>query len=200
MRAHKMAVDPLENLTPDAQAAARALMDDAGCLPERAVSLVDAVANVAAAEALAVVAGTATVSAGFSDTRVTRLKAIIDALAIREAFPNTYEVGVLFRITPTQAGSLIRTYQARHSNEYRARMDAQIKTTAAKKSLKVGTPERKVWRIQLRDPAALDYAYDMLQRRGLSRSVVRDAVELTLTVDDGETDRHGLEAPAALGI
>lgn len=177
-------------------------MADAGCLPERALSLVDAVAEVAAAESLAIVAGTATVSAAFSDNRVTRLKATIDALPLKEAFPNSFEVGVIFRITPTQAGNLIRTYQARHSEAYRERMDAQIKIGVAKKKVKVkkgkGGGEVWVWIFQFGDPALLDYAYDKLRRRGLSQSVARDPVDLTLTVDVGVTDHFGLEADKAL--
>jgi hypothetical protein len=193
-----MAIDPIQNMAPEARVAARALIDDAGCLPERARNLVDAVSNVAAAEALAVVAGTATVSGGITDTRVTRLKALIDGLATTDAFPNTFEVGVIFRITPTQAGNLIRTYQARHSNEYRARMDAQVTATATATAQDLG--KREVWTIQFDDPAALEYAYDKLRRRGLSRSLERDIVELTLTVDRGQQDRHGRDARAALGL
>jgi hypothetical protein len=192
-----MAVDPFETLPSEVQPAVRALMDDAGCLLDRAVRLIDAVIDVAAAEALAVVAGTATISAGVSDSRVTRLKALIDALPATEPFPSAYEVGVIFRVTPTQASSLIRTYQARHSNEYRARMDAQVKHAKAEATT---LGNRNVWKIQFDDPAALDYSYDKLRRRGLSRSVARDPVELTLTVDRTAKDRHEKDARAALGI
>lgn len=191
-----MADDPFQNLTAPERQAADALVANSGCLPERAVALIEAVANVAAAEALEVVAGAATVSAGVTDARVARLRALITAVPPTASFPNAFEVGAIFQITPSQAGSLIRTYQARHSADYRGRMDRQLEDAVAHP---LTILKKDVWKIQFDDPPSLDYANDKLRRRGLSRSVVRDPVELTLTIARDQRDRHGQHALAVLG-
>jgi len=191
-----MATDPFSNLTQPETEAAKALVSDGGCLPDRAVALVQAVAEVAAVEALEIVAGTATVSASIIDTRVTRLKRIIDYLPDDARFPDPYEVGVIFRITTRQAQSLINTYQARYSANYREHVDRHIKAAIARPTT---VEKRNKWVIEFSDPAALDFAYDTLKRRGLSKSLERDRTALTITVDRAQNDRHGLDAVAALG-
>src|SRR6266567_5630955 len=119
-----MAADPL---AADKEAAAKALVADAGCLPERARTLVDAYAGVAAQEAIAVIAGTAEVATGVLDARVARLKRLVDALPKSERFPDAYELGAIFKITVMQARNVARTYQARYPSAYRTRLDAGVK-------------------------------------------------------------------------
>jgi hypothetical protein len=192
----RITTDPFSNLTQPEAEAAKALVSDAGCLPDRAVALVQAVAEVAAVEALDIMAGTATVSASIVDTRVTRLKRVIDHLPDDIPFPDPYEVGVIFRITTRQAQSLINTYQARYSADYREHMERQIKAAIARPTT---VDKRNKWVIEFSDPTALDFAYDTLRRRGLSKSLERDRTALTLTVDRNQKDRHELDAVAALG-
>lgn len=89
-----------DDLSPLANQATQALVDDAGCREERAAALVQAVTNVAAEEALMIVAGTASVSGSIVDTRVARLRRIIEALPEASAFLRAWEV-VMRKTTPT---------------------------------------------------------------------------------------------------
>ena len=190
-----VASDPFSTLTQPEAEAAKALVSDAGCLPDRAVVLVKAIAEVAAVEALEIVAGTATVSGSIVDTRVTRLKQIIDYLPDDAPFPDPYEVGVVFRIRTSQARSLINTYQARYSADYRAHMERQLQAATAKATT---VDKKNKWVIEFGDPTALDFAYDTLKRRGLSKTLERDRTALTIIVDRDQKDRHGLDAVEAL--
>jgi hypothetical protein len=99
----------------DQRAAAEALVADAGCANDRAIELVTAVEEVGRKEALETVAGTASVSGSIVDTRVERLKKLIDALGKDATLPNAYELSAIFRVTTSQARSLLRTYEVRHS-------------------------------------------------------------------------------------
>lgn len=184
------------NLSEPEAEAARALVEDAGCLEERAEQLVTASATVAAQEALAIIAGTATVSGSIVDTRVARLKQIIEALPKNAPFPDPYEVSVIFRITPSQARTLINTYQARYTADYRDRIKGLVKTAEAEATQK---DKREVWVIDFSDPAALDYAFETLKRRGLSKTLERDRTAMTITVDRDQEDRHGKNAVEVLG-
>lgn len=189
-----MAVDPL---AAQKEAAAEALAGDAGCLPERAKMLVDAYATVAAQEAVSVIAGEAEVASGVLDARVARLSRLVDALPDDERFPDAYELGAIFKITVSQARSLIRTYQARYSSAYRTRLDAAVKK-AHPNAQQIG--ERAVWAIEFDDPDSLDYAYDRLRRRGLTKDLERDVAAQTLTVRRDLTDRQGDNALEILGL
>jgi hypothetical protein len=183
-------------LTPDEQAAASALAADAGSLPARAEVLVRAVAQVAAEEAVAVIAGTANVGGGVLDTRVARLKRLVDALPATEAIPDVYEVGVIFRITVAQARNVIRTYQARYSTAYRKRQETRLKEAIAYAR---NIANREVWVIEFGDPDALDYGYELLRRRGLTKSLERDRAAQTLTMLRDQKDRSGKTAVEVLG-
>jgi len=183
------------NLSEPEAEAAQALIEDAGCLEERAEQLVTAVATVAAQEALAIIAGTATVSGSIVDTRVARLKQIIEALPKNAPFPDPYEVSVMFRITPSQARTLINTYQARYTADYRDRIKELVQAAEAEATQK---DKRNVWVIDFSDPAALDYSFETLKRRGLSKTLERDRTAMTITVDRDQKDRHGKNAVEVL--
>jgi hypothetical protein len=188
-----MAADPLEAAK---DAAAKALVADAGCLPDRAGALVDAFAAVVAQEALDVIAGAADVATGVLDARVARLRRLVDALPKDEPFPSVYELGAIFKITDSQARNLVRTYKARYPGAYRARLEAGVKGTTAEAKTVGG---RDVWVIDFSDPDALDYAYDLLRRRGLTRGLERDRSAQTLTVPRDQKDRSGKSAVEILG-
>jgi hypothetical protein len=188
-----MAADPLQA---EKEAAAKALVADAGCLPDRARALVDAFAEVVAQEALAIIAGTAEVATGVLDPRIARLRRLVDALPKEEPFPDAYELGAIFKITESQARNVIRTYQARYPSAYRGRVEAGVKSaTAEAKSVR----GRDVWVIEFDDPDTLDYAYDLLKRRGLTRGLERDRPAQALTVPRDQTDRNGKGAVEILG-
>jgi len=188
-----MAGDPLQV---EKDAAAEALVSDAGCLPDRARTMVDAFAAVVAQEALAVIAGTADVATGVLDARVARLRRLVEALPNGERFPDAYELGAIFKITEPQARNVIRTYQARYPSAYRSRLESGVKATTANPKTVGG---RDVWVIEFDDPAALDYAYDLLKRRGLTKGLERDRPAQTLTVPRAQKDRTGKSAVEILG-
>jgi len=188
-----VATDALEN---EKEAAAKALVDDAGCLDGRARALVDAYASVVAKEALAVVAGTGEVVGGVVEERVQRLRRLVEALPASEPFPNVYELGAIFRITDSQARNVIRTYQARYPRGYRARVEAAVKSAVAQ-AKNIGG--RDVWVIDFDNPDTLDYAHDLLKRRGLTRGLDRNRAAQTLTVPRDQKDRNGKNAVDILG-
>jgi hypothetical protein len=188
-----MSADPLKA---DKDAAVNALVADAGCLPDRARALVEAYATVVAQEAIGVIAGTAEVGSSVLDTRVGRLRRLVDALPRSERFPDAYELGAIFKITVAQARNVIRTYQARYPSSYRKRLEAGVKNAVAT-AKRVG--DRDVWVIEFDDPDALDYANDLLRRQGLTKGLERDRAGQRLVVPRDATGRSGEHAVAILG-
>jgi hypothetical protein len=176
-------------------AAVSALEEDAGCEPERARSLVKAVGAAAAAEAMELIAGQTQVLGSALDRRVAALERVIRALPVSERLPNRYEVGAIFRITPSQGANVLRTYQARYSDSYRARFVSAVAAVKPKPEQRAGT---NVFVFEFSDPALLEYAVERLRRRGLTRSVSIDKTKLELVVDRDVKDRFGKRADAAL--
>jgi hypothetical protein len=176
-------------------AAVHALQEDGGCAPERARVLASAVGEAATNEALEVMAGTVQSLGSAVDRRVAMLDRVIHALDPKEPLPTMYEVGVIFRITPYQARSVLRTYEARFASSYRARLRASLKALKATREQRGGT---NVFVFDFTDPAVLDYAVERLRRRGLTRSVAIDRTKLQVVVDRSEKDRFGKDADGAL--
>ena len=178
-----------------AEEAAEALTIDAGSSPERAATLVAAAEAAAASEVIEVIAGNAQAFGSAVDRRVATLSRIIDALGRKARMPTTYEVGVIFRITPAQANNVLRTYQARFTDSYRPRLLRAIR----KAKLAVEEREkREVFVFDFNDPEVLEYAKERLDRNGLSRSVIVDSTKLDLIVDCKEKDRFGRDAAEVL--
>lgn len=176
-------------------AAVRALEEDAGCEPDRARALVNAVGAAVAAETMDVIAGRTQAVGGALDRRVATLERVIRALPTSERLPNRYEVGAIFRITPNQGANVLRTYQARYSDAYRARFRSAVAAVKPKLEQRAGT---NVLVFAFDDPVLLDYALERLRRRGLTRSVTVDKTKLELVVDRDAKDRFGKRADAAL--
>ncbi len=109
--------------------------------------------------------------------------------------PTQFEIGVIFRITPSQANTVLRTYQARFSESYRKRLQSRLTAVSARKEQQSGT---NVFVFEFDEPELLDYAVERLRRRGLTRSVTPDKTNLTLTVDRDQKDRFAKDADAAL--
>lgn len=187
--------DSFADLGAEQRAAAEALVADGGCADDRARTLVAAVEEMGRSEALETVAGTANVSGSIVDTRVERLRKIIGALGDDDDLPNAYEVSTVFRVTPSQARTILRTYEVRHSSDVRARMTRLVKAATAEE---LSVKDVKVWRIDFDDPAVMEYAYETLRRRGLSKSVERDTAKLQLTVERDLKDRRGQTAKEIL--
>jgi hypothetical protein len=175
--------------------AIRALKEDAGCEPKRARDLVEAVGDAAAAEAMELIAGRTQSVGSALDRRVATLERVIRALPVSERLPNRYEVGAIFRITPTQGANVLRTYQARYSEAYRERFASAVAAVKPTLEQRSGT---NVFVFAFNDPALLEYAVERLRRRGLTRSVTVDQTKLELVVDRDVKDRFGKSADAAL--
>ena len=177
------------------EAAVRALEDDAGCEPERARALAEAVASATGEVALEVIAGRAPAFGSAIDRRVAALDRIVQKLDISARLPTMYEVGVIFRITTPQARNVLSTYRARFSEAYRARLQDVLKAAKPKKEQHGGV---SVFVFDFNDPTVLDEAVERLRRRGLTRSLNVDKTKLQLTVDRSEQDRFGKSADEAL--
>lgn len=174
-----------------------ALKTDAGCDDARAGKLAAVVKKAAELESLEVVAGAAQSFGSPLDRRVATLDRIITALDTGDPLPTEYEVGVIFRVTPAQGRNVLRTYQARFSESYRSHLQGTLNAIKPKKELEGGTGT-KVFVFEFDDPAALEYAAEKLRRRGLTRSVNIDRIDLKLVVDRDEKDRHGKDAAEAV--
>jgi hypothetical protein len=156
---------------------------------------VKAVSAAAATEALDVVAGSAQSFGSAVDRRVAALDRLITEMDAKESLPTVYEVGVIFRITPSQARNVLRTYQARFSERYRGRLQDALNAVKAQTKQRDGVG---VFVFDFDDPAVLDFAVERLRRRGLTRSVTVDRTKLQIEVARDETDRFGQKANAVL--
>jgi hypothetical protein len=186
----------MSNADEISNAAIRALEEDAGCERDRARALVEAVGAAAAAEALELVAGQTHTLGGALDRRVAMRERVIRALDAKERIPDRYEVGAIFRITPNQGANVLRTYQARYSDAYRARFSVAVAAVKPRLEQRSGT---NVFVFGFDDPGLLDYAVERLRRRGLTRSVTAERTKLELVVERDAKDRFGKAADAALG-
>jgi hypothetical protein len=177
-------------------------MEDAGSSSTRAATVVEAVAQVSAQEGLAIVGGEQDVFGSLVDTRLARLRKLLEALPANDPPLDPYEVGVIFRITPSQARALLRTYRARFSAEYASRMKDRIAAVArkptegggGKSSVPGQLPKPKTWVFQFDDSPTLDYAEDQLRRHGFSRSLSPDRTNLTISVEQDVKNGDGQDA------
>jgi hypothetical protein len=92
-----------------------------------------------------------------------------------------YEAGAVFRITPSQGRTLLRTYQARYARDYRVRMAAAVRTVAEGAKAKGLKPSR--YEFDFADAGTLEYAVDRLRRHRFERSLTIDRPALMVRVD-----------------
>lgn len=177
------------------EAAVQALESYAGCEPERATALVDAVQEAVAGEAVEVIAGKTQAFGSAVDRRVAILDRVVRALSSTERMPTDYEVGTIFQITPTQGRNVLRTYQARFAESYMSHLQGRVNAIKAKVQTH---DEVKVYVFDYDDPDVLEFAAEQLRRRGLVRSVLVDRTQLDLVVNQDETDRLGKDAAEIL--
>jgi hypothetical protein len=170
-----------EELRASAALAVQALIDDAGSSGDRARAIVEAVARAAVQDALATTAGSEPVYGSVVDARLARLRRIIDELGDQVSLLTSYEAGAVFRITPSQARTLLRTYQARYAREYRARMAGTVRAVAKKAKAKGLKPSR--YEFVFADAGTLEYAADRLRRHGFERSLTVDRPALTVRIE-----------------
>jgi hypothetical protein len=186
------------------QLAAKALTDYAGARKDRAEELVKALSTAAKDEALRVVTGDQPVFNSLVDTRVERLRQLVEALADQAQsnaaalpLPTHFELAAMWRITPSQARALLRTWRARYPQHYEERMRASVATGTKQPG---GPKGRETWIVELDDPAALDYAEELARRRGLSKGLKVDRSALTIEAPKASKTADGEDLPTLLGI
>jgi hypothetical protein len=183
-----MAIDP--------QAAATTLAEYAGLEPADAKKLVDAVVAAAEREALELLAGDAPVPSSLADARALRLRYITEA-AGRALRPR--EVEVILRLPATGAVAALRRLNA----TYPRTVDTFLREVVAQTGsvTKTGNQDSGYrYLIYFDEPAGLEYAYQLLQRGGLTHDVRLRRADQTLALPR-EINRHdplatlGLTAP-----
>jgi hypothetical protein len=176
--------------------AVEALVEFGGCSKERAKQLVAAWKEVFSIEALGIVAGTERVTTSVTDQRVERTKLLVNLL--KEApLPNSYELGVLLRVTPTQARTVLRNWRARYPDHY----EDHMRVLAAKgKKGTGGVSGKPTWVVEYEDYEVLEYAVERLRRRGLQQGLKADPGDLRLTIPKSTKAADGSDALKVLGV
>jgi hypothetical protein len=151
----------------DRDAARAALEEYAGLGKEDAQALLDAVVAAAEREALELLAGDAPVPSSLADARALRLRYVTESVG-RALRPR--EVEVILRVAPSTAVSTLRRLNA----TYPRAVDAYLKRVIQETSTITETGDQATgyrYEIYFDEPSALDYAYQLLQRRGLTHDV-----------------------------
>ena len=185
------------------QRAIEALVTYARVDAARAKVLIDATQAVAAGEALEIVTGEATVYGSLTDTRVERLRRIVLQLGEQAAeaaveVPTAYELAALWRITESQARSVLRTWRARHPELYEGRMTAALTKGAAEPG--GGEGDLKTWVVSYEDPEVLGYAESRARRSGPSKGLKIDRSALTIEAPQKTKSHAGEDLKQVLGL
>ncbi len=162
----------------DRSAAETALREYAGLTQADARVLVRAVVVAAEHEALDLIAGDTPVPSSIADGRALRLKRICDE-AGRMLRPR--EVEVVLRVPPATATATVRRMMATYPGSVDRHLRGLLQHTAT--VTETGSAEGGLrYSIYFDEPAALDFAHQLLQRRGLTRDVRMRRSEQTLDV------------------
>jgi hypothetical protein len=180
----------------DRDAAKATLMEYAGLDSTAADALVAAVTAAAEREALELLAGDAPVPSSLADARALRLRYITES-AGRAVKPR--EVEVILRVSPSTAVSVLRRMNA----SYPRAVDGFLKQVVRQTATITRTGNQEVgfrYQIYFDEPAGLEYAYQLLQRRGLTHDVrvkrVDQMLDLPRKIDDQDPlTVLGLTAP-----
>lgn len=151
----------------DREAAAAMLGDYAGLDAESAKRLVDAVVAGAEREALELLGGDAPVPSSLADARALRLRYITEA-ADRALKPR--EVEVILRLSPSGALAALRRLNA----TYPRTVDGFLRTVVQDTATVTATGNQDTgYRLQIYfdEAVGMEYAYQLLQRRGLTHDV-----------------------------
>jgi hypothetical protein len=177
--------------------AIKALAEFGGCTAARAKELLEAWKGVFAAEALGIVAGTEKVTTSVTDQRVERVKGLVDQLEAAP-LPNRYELSVLLRVTPTQAGTVLRNWRARYPDHY----EDHMKSLAAEGEHDTGGGggSKATYVITYKNSDVLEYAVDCLRRKGLQQGLKVDRSALTIEIPQTTQDADKNDALKVLGI
>jgi hypothetical protein len=179
----------------DRDAAKAALQEYAGLRGGDADKLLKAVASAAEREALELLAGDAPVPSSLADARALRIRYITES-AQRALKPR--EVEVILRVAPSTALSTLRRMNA----TYPRAVDKYLKTVVRDTSTvrKTGSQESGFrYQIYFDELSGLEYAYQLLQRKGLTHDVRKRAdqvLDLPRTINEQDPlTVLGLKAP-----
>ncbi len=151
----------------DAEAATKTLAEYAGLRSAEAKKLVDAVVAAAQREALELLAGDTPVPSSLADARALRLRYITEA-AGRALRPR--EVEVILRLPSSGAIAALRRLNATYPRSVDAFLrEVVIQTGTVTKTGSQDTGYR--FQIYFDEPVGLEYAYQLLQRQGLTHDV-----------------------------
>jgi hypothetical protein len=160
----------------------------AGLTAAEAGQVVEAVAVAAQEEAIDQIANDALVPASVADARVARIARICAHLG-RLLSPT--EVEVVLRVPPQTAQSTLNRLRAGYRGEVNGWMK-QIVRDAKADIEDASTPASgNYWRIIFNDPIAISYAIELLRQQGMTRAIVADRAQQTLTVPEEMRDRQG---------
>jgi hypothetical protein len=175
------------------------LRNFAALTEDEATMLVDAVIAAAGDEAIDGIAEQAPPPTTLADARAAKVVRICGHLG---RLVRPVEAGVLLRVPISTATSVINRVRATYPQLVEP-WTQQLIADQANRPEDISTddlPDR--WRVAFNDPAVLDYAYDLLRRRGMTRGVLRRRPEQALEFPRLVRDRHGDEqdVSAILGI
>jgi hypothetical protein len=151
----------------DREAAKAALVEYTGLDDAAAERLLDAVLKAAEREALEVMAGSEPIPSSIVDARALRLRYICEE-AGRALKPR--EIEVVFRVAPTTALAIMRRTNATYPRAV-DRYLRRIVVDTANVSLTGDVDHGLRYEIYFDEPAGLEYAQQVLQRRGLTHDV-----------------------------
>jgi|GEM_PF-7101569 len=176
--------------------ATKALVNFGGCSEKRARQLLDAWKKVFETEAVGIVAGEERITTSVVDLRVERVKLLVDQLK-DDPLPNPYELGVLLRVTPTQARTVLRNWRARYPDHYEEHMT--LLAAKGKKSTG-GDTGKPTWVVEYDDYEVLEYAVDRLRRFRLQQGLRSDSGDVKLSIPKSTKTADGKDALKILGI
>jgi hypothetical protein len=137
-----------------------------GLSRDDAIALVDALKLASIDEALDLVVGNSSVPSNLTDTRALKLLRVCRAagrlLSVRET-------QVIFRLPRSGASGVIRRMEANYPWEVAA--FARESIVAGAQATKTVVAGKDRYEVFFRDPAALEYANELLRRRGMTRGV-----------------------------
>lgn len=170
-----------------------ALREYAGLSDAAAQQLLNAVLAAAEREVLETVAGGEPVPSSIADARALRLRYICEA-AQRVLKPR--EVEVVLRVAPSTATAIIRRMNATYARSLDQYQRAVVRDTATVRP--TGSADTQLrYDVFFDEPSGLEYAYQLLQRRGLTHGVRLRRAEQVL---DLPRDLNGTNPLTALGL
>src|SRR5919198_2575629 len=151
----------------DRAAAKAALEEYAGPAPAEADKLLGAVLAAAEREALELLAGDAPVPSSLADARALRLRYVTES-AGRALKPR--EVEVILRASPSAALSTLRRLNATYPRAVDGYLKKVVKDTSTVEKTRDTQGEFR-YAIYFDEPTGVEYAYQLLQRNGLTHDV-----------------------------